>query len=56
MRERKFRKLTKTNLILYGLCAGIWTMNTFLKLAGGADAWDIGLTIFCAVIWNRGPG
>ncbi len=52
MRYRKSGKLTKTHLILYGLCAGIWTVNIILKLFGGAKAWDIGLTIFCAVIWT----
>ena len=51
MRERKHMKLTKAHLGLYGLCAGIWTMNTFLKLSGGAETWDIGLTLFCAVTW-----
>lgn len=45
------KKVTKLLLFLYGLCAVIWTANVILRLAFGAVALDIALSLLCAVIW-----
>ena len=52
MKERRNGKVTKGLLIIYGLCAVIWTALTIMKLAGGTTAVDLALTAFCAVIWT----
>ena len=49
---KKNRKITKTLLILYGLCAVIWTAGTIMKLVYGTTVLDITLSLLCAVIWT----
>ena len=29
----------------------IWTALSIMKMADGASGWDLGLTVFCGVLW-----
>ncbi len=52
MKNRNNRKITKSFLVLYGLCAFIWWVSTILKFSLGTTGWDAGLSVFCAVLWT----
>ena len=53
MKKRKFDdiKTVKYLTIIYTLCAIIWSINSYLKWTDGDRGIDLGLTVFCAILW-----
>ncbi len=45
-------KVTKFMVVIYTICAFVWVAGAIIKIIGGAAGWDLGLTVFCAVIWT----
>ena len=46
------RKLTKRLLVLYCICAVLWSAVSIMKYADGITGLSLWLPVFCAVIWT----
>lgn len=50
--NRNSVKVTKFMVVIYTICAFVWMAGAIIKFLGGAAGWDLGLTVFCAVVWT----
>lgn len=46
------RKISTRLLALYALCAVLWSIVAIMKAVGGSTGFDLGLPLFCAVVWT----
>jgi len=46
------RIASKRLIALYALCAVLWNILAIMKAVNGASSFDLGITIFCAIIWT----